>query len=126
MFDDMLADMEPNKKLNPLVTELSLKERKLNILLIFISQFYFKVSKTIELHVTHYFIIKIPEKRELQQMTSNHLSDIKFKDFMKFYKDYSKEPFSFLVRGTTLSSDNLLRVKKNLLKNDFYQKNQNN
>ena len=59
--------------------------------------------------------MKIPNKRELQQIASNHLSDIDFKNFVKLYKDYTKEPFSFLVNDTTLSSDNPLRFRKNLL-----------
>ena len=92
MFDDMIADMESNKKLSPKVTELFLRGRKLNISLVFISQSYFKVPKTIRLNATHYFIMKIPNKRELQQIASNHSSDIDFKDFMKLYKDYAKEP----------------------------------
>ena len=58
--------------------------------------------------------MKIPNKRELQQIASNHSSDIDFKDFMKLYKDYTKEPYSFLVNDTTLSSDNPLRFRKNL------------
>ena len=53
--------------------------------------------------------MKIPNKRELQQIASNHSSGIEFKDFIKLYKDYSKEPFSFLVNDTTLSSDNPIR-----------------
>ena len=52
--------------------------------------------------------MQIPNKRDLQQIASNQLSDIDFKDFMKLYKDYTKEPYSFLVNDTTLSSDNLL------------------
>ena len=52
---------------------------------------------------------------ELQQVASNHSSNIDFKDFMKLYKDYTKEPCSFLVRNTTLPSDNPLRFRKNLL-----------
>ena len=115
MFDDMIADMESNKKLSPKVTELFLRGRKLNISLVFISQSYFKVPKTIRLNATHYFIMKIPNKRELQQIASNHSSDIDFKDFMKLYLDYTKEPYSFLVNDTTLSSDNPLRFRKNLL-----------
>ena len=59
--------------------------------------------------------MKIPNKRELQQIASNHSSDIDFKDFMKLYKEYNKEPYSFLVNDTTLSSDNPLRFRKNLL-----------
>ena len=108
--------MESNKKLSPKVTELFLRGRKLNISLVFISQSYFKVPKTIRLNATHYFIMKIPNKRELQQIASNHSSDIDFKDFMKLYKEYNKEPYSFLVNDTTLSSDNPLRFRKNLFK----------
>ena len=58
------------------------------------------MTKTIRLNATRYFIMKIPNKRELQQIASNHLSDI---DFMKLYKDYTKEPYSFLVNNVTLS-----------------------
>ena len=107
--------MESLKKLSPIVTELFLGGRKLNILLAFISQSYFKVPKTIRLNATHYFIMKISNKRELQQIASSHSSDIDFKDFMKFYKDYTKEIYSFLVNDTTLSSDNSLPFNKNLL-----------
>ena len=93
VFDDMIADMESNKKLSPKVTELLLRGRKLNISLVFISQSYFKVRKTIRLNVIHYFIMEIPNKKELQQIVSNHSSDIDFKDFMKLYKEYNKETF---------------------------------
>ena len=58
--------------------------------------------------------MKIPNKRELQQIASNHLTDTNFKDFMKLYKDYNKEPYSFLLNDTTLPSDNPLRYRKNL------------
>ena len=64
---------------------------------LFISQSYFKAPKTIRLYATHYFFMKIPNKRELQQIASNHSSDIDFKDCMKLYNDYTKEPYSFLV-----------------------------
>ena len=80
VFDDMIADMEYNKKLSPIVSELFLRGRKLNISLVFISQSYFKAPKTTRLNATHYFIMKIPNKRELQQIASNHSSDI---DFLK-------------------------------------------
>ena len=58
---------------------------------------------TIRLNATHDFIMKIPNKRELQQIASNHSSDNDFKYFTKFYKDYTKEPYSFLVNDTNLS-----------------------
>ena len=63
VFGDVIADMRSNKKLSPIVTELFLRGRKLNILLVFISQSYFKVPKIITLNATHYFIMKIPNKR---------------------------------------------------------------
>ena len=89
----MIADIESNKNLSPVVTELLLREKKLNISLVFIPQSYFKVHKTISLNATYYFIMKIPNKRELQQIASNHSSDIEWKDFTKFYKGYTKEPY---------------------------------
>ena len=83
IFDDMIADMINNKKLNPIVTELFIRGRKLNISIAFITQSYFKVPKDVRLNSTHFFIMKIPNKRELQQIALNHSSDIDFKDFIK-------------------------------------------
>ena len=91
MFDDMIADMESNKKLSVKVTELFLRGRKLSVLLVFVSQSYFKLPRTITLNATHYFIMKVSNKRELQQIASNPSSDIDFKDFMKLYKEYTKD-----------------------------------
>ena len=92
VFDDTFADMIYNKKLNPIVTELFIRGRKLNISIVFITQSYFKVPKDVRLNSTHFFIMKIPNKRELQQIALNYSSDFDFKDFMKIYKKYSKEP----------------------------------
>ena len=116
VFDDMIADMINNNKLNPIVTELFIRGRKLNISIVFITQYYFKVPKDVRLNSTHFFIIKIPKKRELQQIALNHSSDIDFKDFIKIYKTCTKEPYSFLVNDTTLPSDDPLRFRKNLLR----------
>ena len=114
VFDDMIADMINNKKLNPIVTEFFIRGRKRNISIVFIMQSYFKVPKDIRLNSTHFFIMKILNKRELQQIALNHSSDIDFKDFMKIYKESTKEPYSFLVNDTTLQSDNPLRFRCNL------------
>ena len=65
VFDNMIADMLSNDKGNPIVTELVIRDRKLNISLVFITQSYFAVPKNIKLNSTHYFIIKIPNKQEL-------------------------------------------------------------
>ena len=59
------------------------------------------MPKTTRLNATHYFIMKIPNKKELQQIVSTHSSEIDFKDFMKLYKKYTKEVFAFLVSNTT-------------------------
>ena len=115
VFDDMIADMISNNRLNAMVTELFIRGRKLNIYIVFIKQSYFKVPKDVRLNSTHFFIMKIPNKRELQQIALNHSSDIDFKDFMNIYKKYTKEPYSFLVNDTTLPSDDPLRLRKNLL-----------
>ena len=114
VFDDMIADMINNKKLNSIVRELFIRGRKLNISLVFITQSYFKVPKDVRLSTTHFFIMKIPNKRELQQIAINHLSDINTKDFINIYKKYTDKPYSFFVNDTTLSSDEPLRFRKNL------------
>ena len=113
VFDDMMADMINNKKLNPIVTELFIRGRKLNISIVFITQFYSNVPKDVRLNSTPFFIMKISNKREL---AVNHSSDINFTDFMKIYKKCTAEPYSFLVNDTTLASDNPLRFRKDLLK----------
>ena len=91
-----------------------IRSRKLNIWIV--TQSYFKVPKYVRLNSTHFFIMKITNKIELQQITLNHSSDIDFKDFMEIYKKYAVEPYSFLVNDTTLPLKNPLRFRKNLLK----------
>ena len=78
--------MLSNKKPNPVVTELFIRARKLNISLVLITQSYFAMPKNIRLSSTHYFITKIPKKQELQKIAFNNSSDIDFKDFMNLYK----------------------------------------
>ena len=116
VFHDMIADMINNKKLNPVVTELFIRGRKLNISIVFITQSYFKVLKDVILNSTHLFIMKVPNERELQQIALNHSPDSDFKDFIKIYKKCTAEPYSFLVNDTTLASDDPLNFRKNLLK----------
>ena len=114
VFDDMIADMIHNKKLNSIVTELFIRGRKLNISLVFITQSYFKVLKDVRLNTSHFFIAKIPNKRELQQIAINHSSDINTKDFANIYRKCTAEPYSFLVIDTMLASNNPLMFRKNL------------
>ena len=114
VFDHMIADMIHNKKLNSIVTELFIRGRKLNISLVFITQSYFKVPKDVRLNTSHFFITKIPNKRELQQIAINHSSVIRSKDFTNIYRECTAEPYSFLVIDTMLASNNPLRFRKNL------------
>ena len=95
VFDDMIADMINNNKLSLIVTELFIRGSKLNNSLVFITQLYFKVPKDVRLNTTHFFITKIPDKRELQQIALNHPSNIYFKDFIKIYKKCIDKPNSF-------------------------------
>ena len=97
------------------MTELFIRGRKSNISINFITQSCFKVPKDVRLNSTHDFILKIPNKRELQQIALNHSSDIGFKDFRKIYKKCTVEKYSCLVSNTTLPSDNPLKFRKNLL-----------
>ena len=114
VFDDMIADMINDKKLNSIVTELFIRVRKLNISLVFITPSYFNIPKDVRLNTSHFFIMKIPNKRELQQISINHSCDIDFKDFIKIYEKCTDEIYSFLVNDTTLPSNNPLRFRKNL------------
>ena len=95
VFDNMIADMLSNKKFNPVVTEFFIRGRELNISLAFITQSYISCSKNIRLNPTHYFIMKIPNKRKLQQIAFNHSSDIDVKDFMNIYKKCTAKPYFF-------------------------------
>ena len=95
IFDDMTANMLGNKKLNPVVTEIFIRGRKLNISIVFITQSYLAVAKNIKLNSKHYFIMKIPKKRELQQITFNHSSDSDFKDFINLCKKCTARLYSF-------------------------------
>ena len=113
VFDDMITDMINNKKLNSVVTELFIRGRKLNISLVFITHSYFSVPKNVRLNITHFFIMKIPNKRELQQISINHSSDICTKNFIDIYRKCTDKPYSFLVNDTTLSSDDPLQFRKN-------------
>ena len=100
-----------------------IRGRKLNISLVFITQSYFKVPKNVRLNTAHFFILKISNKRELQQIAINQSSDISTKDFSTIYRKCTAEPYSFLANHTTLASDNPLRFRKLFLK---YNKNHDN
>ena len=114
VFDDMIADTINNKNLKSIVTEVFIRGRKLNISLVFIAQSYFKVPEDVRLNTTHFLIMKISNKRQLQQIALNHSSDINTKGFINIYKKCTSTPYSFLVNDTTLASNDPLRFRKNL------------
>ena len=97
VFDDMIADVIQNEKLNSIVTELFIRGRKLNISLVFSTQSYFKVPKDVRLNTTHFFITKILNNRELQQIAINYSSDIRTEDFAIIYRKCTAESYSFLL-----------------------------
>ena len=95
VFDDMIADIMINKKFQSIIKELFIRCRKLNISLVFITQSYFSAPKDIRLNSTHYLIIKINNKRELQNIAINDSADIDYEDFINIYREYTKEHIIF-------------------------------
>ena len=95
MFDDMIAEIMSNRKFQTVVNELFFRCRKLNISLVFITQSYFSVLKDVRLNSTHYLIMKNNNKRELQNIAVNHSADIDYKDFVKIYRECTKERILF-------------------------------
>ena len=120
VFDDMIVDMINNRRLDLIVTELFIREKKLNISLVFITLSYFKVPKDIRLNTTHFFIAKTPNKRELQQTAISRLISI---ENVNIYRERTVELYSFFVNDTTLALDNPLGFRKLFLK---YNENHDN
>ena len=108
-FDDMISGMFNNKKLNLVITELFITDRKLNTSFIFITKSYFAVPNILKLNSTHYFIMKVPNKRELQQIAFNHSSDIGFEDFVNLYKKYTLQKiFTKIEQDEYLTGEEIL------------------
>ena len=111
VFDDMIAYIMTNKKFQSIIKELFIRCREINISLVFITQSYFSVPKDVRLNST----TKVNSKRELQDIAINHSADIDYKDFIKIYRECTKEPYNFLTIDTTLPSTNTLRFRKKIL-----------
>ena len=116
LFDEMIADMLSNKKLNAIVTEPFFRGNKVNISLVFMTESYFALPKNIRLKSTNYFVIKFADKREIQQIPFIYSTDIDFLDFISLYKKWSAKPYSLLFYDSTLASSNSSLFRKNLLK----------
>ena len=123
VFDDMIADIMKNKKFQAIIKELFIRCRKLNIALVFITQSYFSIPKDVRLNSTHYLIMKINIKRELQNIAINDSADTEYKDFVKIYKECTRKLLNFLTIDTTLSASDPLRFRKNLF--DSYKNHSN-
>ena len=123
VFDDMIVDIMTNRRFQAIIKELFIRCRKLNISLVFITQSYFSVPKDIRLDSTHCLIMKINNRKQLQNIENDHSADIDYKDFMKIYRECTKEPFDFLTIDTTLPASNPLRFRKNLF--DSYKNDSN-
>ena len=93
----MIADIMTNKRFQTIIKELFIRCRKLDISLVFITQSYFSVPKEVRLNSTHYLIMKIHNKRELQQIAINHSADINCKYFLKIYRNCTKEPYLLIL-----------------------------
>ena len=91
----MTVDIASNKKFQAVVKELFMKGRKLNISLDFITQSYFSVPKDVRLNSTRYLIMKTYNNRELQNIKINHSTDVDYKDFMKIYREGTKNRILF-------------------------------
>ena len=100
--------------LRAIIKELFIRCRKLNISLAFITQSYFSAPKDVRLNSTHYLIMKINNRIELKNIAINHSADIDYQDFIKIYRECTKEPYNFLTIDTTLPASDPLRFRKNL------------
>ena len=115
VFDDMIADIMTNKKFQAIIKELFIRCRKLNISLVFITQSYFSVPKDVRLNSKHYLIVKINNKRELQNIAISHSADIDYENFIKICRECTKKPYSFLTIDTKLPASDPLRFRENLI-----------
>ena len=100
IFDNMISHVMSDKKALQILKDLFIRCRKLNISLCFLTQSYFSVPKDVRLNCTHYILFKLNSKRELQNIAINHSTDIDYKDFIKMYRDCTRELFNFLTIDT--------------------------
>ena len=86
----MIADIKSNKKFLATLKELLERCRKIDILLVFITQSYFFVPKDIRLNLSHYLVMKSNNRKELQNIAVNHSADVDYKDFIKIYRECTR------------------------------------
>ena len=97
VLDDMIADMENNKKFKRIIKELFYRGRQINISIVFITQSYFRALKDARLNSTHYILMKIDNKKELKSTAEGKSGNLDYKDFLKIYNYCMREPYSFMI-----------------------------
>ena len=97
VFDDMIADIEYNKKFKKIVKELFYRARKVNVPIVFITQSYFRASKDARLNSNHYILMEIGNKKELKSIAEEKSVNLDYKDFLKIYNYCTREPYSFMT-----------------------------
>ena len=113
IFDDMIADIMNNKNFKAVVKELFIPCRKLNVSIVFITQSYFRTPKDARLNSTHYIIMKIQNKKELQSIAQENCGDIDLKDFLNMYQKFTNDLYSSMIIDTTLPSGHYMRFRIN-------------
>ena len=98
VFDDMIADIEYNKKLKKIIKELFYRARKITVSIVFITQSYFRALKDARLNSTQYILTKIGNKKELKRTAEEKSGHLDYKDFLKICNYCTKEPYSFMTR----------------------------
>ena len=97
VFDDMIADIEHNKQFKRIIKELFYRACKINVLIVFITQSYFRALKDARLNSTHYILMKIGNKKELKSIAEEKSGHLDYKDFLEMYNYCIKEPYSFMT-----------------------------
>ena len=110
IYDDMIADIMRSEKFKAIVKELFIRCRKLNISIVFITQSYFRTPKDVRLNSTH-ILMKIGSKKELKSIAEEKLGYLDYKDFLKIYNYFTKEPYSFMMIDTRPTATITFRKK---------------
>ena len=111
LFDDMIADIEYNKKIKRIIKELFYRARKINVSIVFITQSYFRALKDARLNSAHYILMKIGNKKELKRIAEEKSGHLDYKDFLKIYDYCTREPYSFMLIDTRPTAS--ITFKKN-------------
>ena len=116
VFDEMIANIMTKRRFQAVIKELFIRCRKLNIALVFITQSYFSVPKDLRLNSTHYLIMKINNRRELQNVSTDHSAGVNYQDLKKSYRECTKEPFYFFDNRYYVTSKWSFMIQKKIIK----------